>query len=467
MQLKFDRLRWPGLFLGLAVLPAILATWYVAGRDRSVAVASDGDGKHAEGEIVVEVIKPRAGGIDRICLQPGTVEPFESADLYSKVSGFLIELKVDIGDRVEFGQVLARIAAPELEKQVKQDTAEVKRAEAREDQAAAAVGTAEADVGAASAGLALAKAEKKAKVSFRTYREKQLHRTKELVSRDALERRLLEEEEDFYEASVSAEHAATEAVAAATQRETAGKARVKQAEADLRYAKADLEATKAKLEKSQTMLDYTIIKSPYTGTITKRNFHRGDFIRSADSGGDRIPLLAVERTDVMRIIVQVPERDAPFVDVGDPARVDVDALPGIALKPIVGDKLVVSRFAESEDAHTRMMRTEVHVKNPDRKLRRGMFGRVQLTLQLGDPSSVRIPSAALVGRAEGGKATVRVERDGKAFIVTVQSGMDNGSEIEVLSGLQPGDRVILRASESISDGVTVVAKEAKSVKSGH
>ena len=56
--------------------------------------------------------------------------------------------------------------------------------------------------------------------------------------------------------------------------------------------------------------------------VTKRNFHPGDFIRSADAGGERVPLLAVERIDVMRVVVQVPERDVPFVDLGDPAVVE-------------------------------------------------------------------------------------------------------------------------------------------------
>lgn len=453
--------RW---FWGFILVPIFTwAAWYALHRDnRGSAHAQEGEAK-----VSVEVVVPRPHGIDRICLQPGTVEPYESADLYSKVSGFLVEQKVDIGDHVKQGDVLARIAAPELEKQVKHDIAEVARAEARKDQVAAAVNTAEADLGAASAGFALAQAEKKSKSSYRDYREKQLQRTKELVSRMALEARLAEEQEDQYQAALAAELAATEAVSAAKQKELASKARVKQAEADLRHAKADVEAAKAKLEKSEAMLDYTVIKSPYTGVVTKRNFHRGDFIRSADAGGDRIPLLAVERRDIMRVVIQVPDRDAPFVDVGDPARIEIDALPDVVLRPVEGDKLVVSRSAESEDTHARMMRTEVHVKNPDGKLRRGMFGRVQLNLQPGLPSAFRVPSVAIIGKAEAGKATIRVERDGKAYIVSVHCGVDNGSETEVLSGLRPGDRVIVRASDTISDGIAVVSTEAKSIKSGH
>jgi RND family efflux transporter MFP subunit len=328
------------------------------------------------------------------------------------VSGFLIEQKVDIGSAVKAGDILARIAVPEYEKQVKQDTAEVARAEAKVEQMQAAITTAEADVGAATAAVRLAQAEKKSRSSYRAYREKQRDRFAGLVASRALEPKLADEQQDQYQAAVSAETASTEAVTAARQKEAAARARVTQAQADLRYARAEVATANARLEKSQVLLDYTVIRSPYTGVVTRRNFHRGDFIRSADTGGERIPVLAVERTDLMRVVIQVPERDVPFVDRGDPAVVEVDALPGVVFKTRGDDKVEVSLLASSEDTHTRMMRTEVHVKNPDKKLRRGMFGRVTLTLHPGAPLALRIPSAALTGKADGGKGTVRVVRDG-------------------------------------------------------
>lgn len=417
--------------------------------------------------VSVEVISPRAGGIDRVCLQPGSVEPFEAADLYSKVSGFLAEQKVDIGYSVRAGDVLARIALPEYEAQVKQDTADVVRSEARVDQMKSAITTAEADLGAATAAIALAEAEKKSKASYRAYREKQRDRIKDLVARMAIDAKLADEQEDQYQAALAAESAAGEATSAAKQKEAAARARVKQAQADLRYAEAEVVTAKARLEKAQVLLDYTIIRSPYTGVVTKRNFHPGDFIRSADTGGERVPVLAVERTDVMRVIIQVPERDVPFVDCGDPAVVEVDALPGVKFKTRGADKVEVSRLAASEDVHTRMMRTEVHVKNPDGKLRRGMFGRVTLTLQIGAPDAFRIPSSALYGKAGGGQGVVRVVRDDKVALVPVRYGADNGTDVEILSGLTREDRVVLRAAGSVNEGTAVAMADAKSSPVGH
>jgi HlyD family secretion protein len=470
MQLRTP-FRAPGIWMTAIALIAtfVCCAWYFSGRSDSHANPRDNhaDQQNADGKVVVECVSPRPGGIDRVCLQPGSVEPFEAADLYTKVSGFLIEQKVDIGYAVKFGDILARIAAPDLEKQVKQDAAEIERAKARVEQMDAAITTAEADLGAATAAIALAQAEQKSKVSFRNFREKQLERIRDLVSRMAIDAKLADEHEDHYQSAVSAELASFEAIAAAKQKESAARARVKQAEADLRYAKAEVETAKARLEKSQAILDFTVIRSPYTGVVTKRNFHPGDFVRSADSGGDRIPVLAVERTDIMRVVVQVPERDVPFVDLGDPAIVEIDALPGVVFTSRNNEKVVVSRLAASEDPHTRVMRTEVHVKNPEGKLRRGMFGRVNLLLQVGAPTAFRIPSAALSGKAEAGKGMIRVVRNDKVAIVPIHYGADNGVELEVLTGLAAGDRVILHATEPVTDGMIVTVTEAKERKSGH
>lgn len=461
--------------LWAAAVPVLLVCsfggWYFASRpntNEKQAVHQDHvEDKKTEERITVECVTPRAGGVDRVCLQPGTIEPFEAADLYTKVSGFLVEQKVDIGYPVKAGDILARIAAPEIEKQVKQDAADIERANARVEQMEAAITTVEADLGAATAAIALAQAEQKSKVSFRNFREKQLERIRDLVSRMAIDAKLADEHEDQYQSAISAELAATEAINAAKQKEAAARARVKQAQADLRYAKAEVETAKAKLERSQALLEFTVIRSPYTGVVTKRNFHPGDFVRSADSGGDRVPVLAVERTDIMRVVIQVPERDVPFVDCGDAATVEFDALPGVLFKSTDKEKVVVSRVGSSEDLHTHMMRTEVHVKNPNGKLRRGMFGRVNLALQIGEASAFRVPSAALVGKAEAGKAAIRVVRDEKVVFVPVLYGSDNGIEVEILSGLAAADRVIVYAMEPVSDGTLVTVTEAKARKSGH
>ena len=95
----------------------------------------------------------------------------------------------------------------------------------------------------------------------------------------------------------------------------------------MRDAQAKVRLAQAKVGKAQVYVDYTRIISPYNGVVTRRSFHVGDFVRAADQGGST-PLLTVARTDLMRVIVQVPERDVPYTNVGDPAVVHVDVLSG-------------------------------------------------------------------------------------------------------------------------------------------
>ncbi|MCZ2342295.1 MAG: efflux RND transporter periplasmic adaptor subunit [Bacteroidales bacterium] len=466
---KFSR--WLMFALGIGIIGIVLTQFAFRDDSKVHGEETASPTGTASQAISVDVVSPRPHGIDRISTQPGAIEPFEIVDLYPKVSGYLVEqsiertgkkltqngkpIRVDIGTSVQVGDILARLAVPEQNNQVTQDEADVARAQARHEQMIAAVATAEAEKRAAAAVVAFAQAELKSKEAYRAFREKQRERIQDLASRGAIDRKLEDEQESQYQAAVSSQLAAGEAVTSAEQKLASAAARVRQAEADVKYALSEVGVAQAKLAKSRTMLDYTIIRSPLTGVISKRNHHIGDFIKSADSGGDRHALLTVERTDLMRVVVQVPERDVPYLNVGDPAIITVDALPGVVFRSTPEEPVVVSRLAHSEDVHTHLMRVEIDLKNKNGQLHRGMFGRVTLELQSGAPGATRIPSAALVGKAEDGKAMVRIVRDDVAQIIPVRYGSDNGAEVEILEGLSPTDRVIIRASGPITNGTVV------------
>ena len=134
---------------------------------------------------------------------------------------------------------------------------------------------------------------------------------------------------------------------------------------------------------------------------------------------------------------------------GDPAKVEIDALPGQRFEA------VVARMAGAEDAASRSMQTEVDVPNPKGELRRGMYGRATLLLEPGAANAVTVPTSALEGKAGDGHATARVVRDGKAYLIPVRVGVDNGVNIEVLDGLHAEDAVIVRTSGPLEDGTAV------------
>lgn len=456
------------LLILIAVAGMCLGGWYAFSRGQQALGKNHTDGDEVRGtqRITVEVMAPRPGGLDRLCVQPGTVEPFEAADLYAKASGFLQEQNVDIGSRVKKGEILARISVPEKERQVERDEARVRAAEAKVRQMAAHVAAAEAEAKAADASVTFAEVSVRAKASYRKYREKQLKRIKELAAQNAIEAKVVDEQEDYHLSALEAENAALEAVNSARERASAARSKITEAKADLDEAKASAGVAVAEWEASKVLLDYTIIRSPYTGVVTKRTFHTGDFIKSADQGGIT-PVLAVERTDVMRVVIQVPDRDVPFVSRGDPAVIEIDALPGVVFETTGTTKVEVSRWADAEDPSTRTMRTEVDVKNPDGLLRHGMYGRATLNLQNGAPTAVRIPSGALVVRDVGGKGKVRVVRDDHLVTVPVLIGSDNGVEVEILTGLSPTDRVVVRASGPADEGAAVVVANAQASNAGH
>src|SRR5262249_11954285 len=154
---------------------------------------------------------------------------------------------------------------------------------------------------------------------------------KQLYESRAVEERLLDEKIEQRDAAVAAEHAAIAAIGTARAQAAAAGARVKQAEAEVVNAQAQVAVAQAELDRSLVQAGFATIPSPYTGIVTRRNCFPGDFVRAAN-GSDRVPLLIVERSDMMRMIVQVPDRDVPFTDPGDPCDVEIDALPGSSWK---------------------------------------------------------------------------------------------------------------------------------------
>lgn len=404
-------------------------------------------------DVKVEAVKPKKGGIERTTTQPGTVASFESARLFSKVAGYLKKQElhgqpVDIGTRVKKGDVLAVIDMPELEEAVHRDQASVKQAKAHVVQMEAAVESAEADFKAAEALVGERKADVERAISTLSYRSKQFNRIKNLVAERALDEKLQDEAEEHFDAAKAGKSSADASVVSAQAQATAAKAKIAQAEADLEDAKAKVAVAEAELQKDQVFLNYTIIRSPYDGVVTFRGFFPGEFINARDQGA-ATPLLTVDRIDKMRIVLQVPDLDVPFVNEGDDAVVEIDALPG---RKFPGK---VARVSNSEDPTTRTMRTEVDLENDKKLLRDGMYGKVTVLLEKGS-DALSVPSSALVGDTEGSKGYLHVIRGGKAHKIEVGIGADNGIETEIVSGLRPDDEVVVHVLKgSIANGVAV------------
>lgn len=443
----------------LCLVVLVLAAWRMkAGTPAAPAhpterhAAPTADDSSPGGETHVDVVKPNPHGLGRKTVQPGTVHAFEYADLYAKTSGYLGEQSVDIGDRVKRGQILARIDVPELKAGVDEARASLNRAKSAQAQTEARLLTQRAEAKAALATIKQVESDVVKTQAQVVYRGSQYDRIKSLVISQSVEKKLEDEQKDAYEAAKAALQAAQASVDNARAQADAAQARVQQAEADVEHAKAEVEVANAILMKAQVLWDYTKIESPYDGVVTARNFHRGAFILSADQGGTT-PLLTVARTDLMRDVVQVPDSDVPYVTPGDQATVEIDALPG---KKFVAK---VSRMANAENPRQKTMRVEVDLPNPEGLLREGMYGGV--TIELEHPSdALTVPSSALIERGDSQHGKLYVVREGKARLLAVMLGQDDGRHVEILKGLEPTDDVIVSYRGTIEDGAPVVVNHA-------
>ena len=420
--------------------------------EASTAEQHDADAAPDE-PIRVEVVHPVKGGMQRISTQPGTVQAYESVQLYSAVSGYLEKQTVDIGDRVKKAKLLIKVAVPELEKQILRSNAEIEQGKARVSQMRARIATAQAEKQAALAGVKQAEATAKSTAAALRFREQQLARMKDLFARNSIDERLVDEKTEQRDAALEAHLAAEAAILTSKAQVAATEAKIEQAKADVMEAEAEIQVARAQLEKAQVLVGYSTIIAPFDGVVTQRSLFVNDFVLAATDSGNRVPLLTVQRTDKFRVVVQVPDRDVPYCDPGDQATVEIDALPNQAFPAMI------SRVAESEDPDTRLMRVEIDLANPKGLIRNGMYGRVSIILDKGI-DQLSIPSSCLVGRSRDGKTHVYVVKNGHAQLKSIEVGQDNGLRVAVGRGLQLSDEVIDNPGTDIANRVPVVVAPA-------
>jgi len=431
------------LISGLAT--ALLAA--SAGCRDGAAVAAPED---ADEPVTVEVVLAEEETLQHTTTQPATVEAFYEAHLHAKVSGYLKQLNVDIGDEVQQDAVLATIDVPELEKQLQRQQARVEQLQANEARAAAGVELAAAEVKAAQAARDEAAANVEAAEASLTAYKSAFDRVTQLVEEKTVVGKLLDEAREHYQSARAARQAVEASIAAAEANVVVAQAKQTAAEADRRVAASSVSEAEKQLEETQVLIGFASLKAPFDGVVTARNVDPGDLVRNTQTASVEgpHPLMSIAAIDRVRVSLSVPENDAGWIHVGDPARVTLRAFPG---KTFVGK---VSRFARRLDESTRTMRVEVDLENPDHAILPGMYGQATIT-QNRDVASVVLPARS-VRYDETGNATVYVVGDdGKVRIVEVETGYDDGSKIEITNGLSGGERVATAMLDRLKDGQPV------------
>ncbi len=443
-------------FLGLSAVLSItgLIVFSICGcggadaNTKAVAKGSASDDELAR----VQTITVEKRDLARTIELPGSVEGFETADLFAKVGGYLEEILVDIGDCVTEDQVLARLRIPEMHNEVEVKLAAVASAEANARQAQAAIRQAEADGRSAQARVEEAETELREKQARLDKQLIEYLRIERLVQSGSLQAKLLDEAKYQRDAARAALETAQARIRTAQAQREAAAAYVDQAVTDHSSAEAKEDLANAELAKVKTMLEYGEIRAPFDGVITKRFFDRGAFIQPAEGNSAARPLLNVTRTDVVRIVLDLPMAEVGWLNRGDKAVLDrINVLPDVSFQ---GE---VTRFASALDRSSRTMRVEIDLPNADGRLLPGFYGYVTLWLdEL--PRTPVIPSSALM--AEGNEKFVYVIEGDVCRKRAVTTNYQDGVIVGVASGLGGGEQIVRAGAGQLVEGQKVLAINA-------
>ncbi len=393
-----------------------------------LARAEDNAGRK---KVSVEAVQPVRRTVTQGLTLPGTLMADERVELFAKTSGYVDTIDLDIGARVRKGDELVTISVPEMADELRQSEAvvrakqsKVKALKAKSVQAQRLIDTAVAQVQRFSAEHDLEKIN--------------LRRTETLREGNAIPEQALDK--------ARSDNAITEAQLRIAEAQVAGaRAEFQAVSADVDVAKADAAVAAASVARLKTLMNYATIRAPFDGVITHRHVDHGTFVRSAAEGVAQ-PLLRVAKTDRIRVVIEIPESDTPFVRAGTNVKIELKTLGDATING------VISRTAASIKPETRTMRAEVDLDNADGRLTPGMYALVTVLLDTRANATV-VPSKAI--RTSEDRTVVYLVVNGKAEPRPVEIGYDDGIWAEILSGLSSGDQVIIAADATVASGVAV------------
>jgi RND family efflux transporter MFP subunit len=323
---------------------------------------------------------------------PGTIQAFNTATLFARATGYIKIRNVDIGSRVKAGDVLAVIAAPDLDQQL--------------DQARGQLAQLQAAVVQAVANVDLARA-----TNDRTTR----------LMQDGWTSR---QQGDNDRLGLAAQAAA------------------------VTVAQANVQAQQAAVSRLEQLTGFERVVAPFDGVITARLIDVGSLVAADAASGS--PLFSIDRTDVLRVQIYVPQGAYFGLKDGDAAEVTVPELPGRTFHG------TVARNANALQQQTRTVLTEVDVNNADGTLTAGLYGIVRLQEPRAQPV-VMVPSQAVIFDKDGLSAAVF--DDGTARLRHLDLEADDGAQVEVRAGLKSGDRLILNPPVGLTDGMKVTSPQ--------
>ena len=388
--------------LSLVGVVAVLVAFFVGylpHRRREAMLISEANAQHEAVPVVTVVQVVQSTGSVSLKL-PGSIQAVTETPVLSRSNGYVRKRFVDIGDRVAVGQLLAELEAPELEQLLVQGRAELQQARSALEQTSASL-----EQGKANEELARVTAQRWAR----------------LVTKGAVSR----QENDNYQAQYQSQVA-----------------NVKALEKAVAAARNNVSASGANVARLSELRGFKMVRAPFAGVITLRNVDVGTLITAANT-----LMFRIAQTNILRTFLNVPQTESGAVRVGQAARITVPDLPG---RQFTG---TVTRTSNSLDPATRTLLVEVQVPNQAGILLPGTYAQVDLTTPRKDPPLV-IPGDTLVVRPDGTQVAL-VTPDQTIHFQHIELGRDYGDRIEVISGLQLGQLVVVNPGDIVREGAKV------------
>jgi RND family efflux transporter MFP subunit len=334
----------------------------------------------------------------------GQFQPYQVVDVHPKVTGFMVKINVDIGDRVHKGETLAVLEVPELNAQLRGTVFEMQGA--KDD---------------------LVRAQREIQRAEATHAALHLDYDRLLEASKAQPGLIAQQELDD-----------------AQSKDLSSEAQVDAAKAAAAAAQQHTEVAHADNDRVQALKNYTNVVAPLDGVIVWRYADTGALIQSGTNSNEQdIPIVRLSQSGLLRLRMPIPEDDVQYVHVGDPMQVRVDAIGRSFTGKIV-------RFTRDVNFETRTMETEVDVENSDLSISPGMYANAEMQLaRVKDVVTIPVEALVLNGNRE---SVYSLDASNRVHIRTVEVGLRGLKLAEIKSGLEPGDKVILGGQDNYTEG---------------
>jgi multidrug efflux pump subunit AcrA (membrane-fusion protein) len=509
MAINLSRTQYLGITLfGLSFTGFGVAVWLfgISGHvNRTMAAKTKSDSVESQDKAIsVQAVRPRRDKQFRMTVErPADVEAYYRANIEAQVAGEVKWIQVAPGSQVKKDQVLVQLHVPDKWALLSEKKNVVAQRQRESELAAEKKHASEVAVNTALANVELKKSLLKEAQALTHYREIQLENLERLLKSNSVERIARDEGQKNLEYARATEGGAESARIKAEQEVEDARANVRVAAADMRRCEQLIEVAKSDQEQAAAITGYAEVKAPFPGAVVSRHVDPGSFVQNASTGSPT-PVLTMERSDIVTVVMRVPDNYAPYITSSTEAVLELDSLPGLKIHG------KVTRFAPSlvTSAHDRTMRVEVDLWNEspeqyqkfiaDKKnladlkegqlpiipeftgkeyssskhLIPGMYGNMRLILKEFGQIEL-IPSKAI--QRHGGRSSIYVVRDGKVHEMPVDVQVDDGilahvvalgDKGKILGELADSEQVIVSNLEELSEGQVVTAARSEDRANG-